>query len=157
MAPLALAGVPAIEAQEAAKKMAAAAPDPHANALPEPKKRWQIYEEEHFAHPLVFERHNVEPQVQPFALSDVTLAPRRPLRPVARLEPRLHAAHHARPAAAQFPCHRRPALDRRSAGRSWRSRTRSCAATGSATIIRPAHCSTPRPATRRSRPAATLS
>jgi uncharacterized protein len=79
MTPLVIAATPRfeaqIDAQEAAKKMAAAAPDKNATSLPQPKKRWQIYEEEHFAHPLVFERSSVEPQVQPFALSDVMLAP----------------------------------------------------------------------------------
>src|ERR1700761_7056190 len=73
MAPLALAATPELIAQEPAKKTAAPA-DKNANPQPEPKRRWQIYEEEHFAHPLVFERRPVQPRVQPFALRDVTLA-----------------------------------------------------------------------------------
>ncbi len=71
IAPLALAGAPVVDAQEAAKTPAA---EKEANPLPAPKKRWQIYEEEHFSHPLVFERNLVEPAVQPFALSAVILA-----------------------------------------------------------------------------------
>ena len=41
---------------------------------PDAKRRWQIYEEEHFARPLVFERKDVQPEVVPFALREVTLA-----------------------------------------------------------------------------------
>ncbi len=76
MAPLALAGTSAIEAgaQQAMTPTVATPPDRNATPQPAPKRRWQIYEEEHFAHPLVFERHQVEPQVQPFPLRDVTLA-----------------------------------------------------------------------------------
>jgi DUF1680 family protein len=74
LAPLGLAIAPVLGAQEAAKKLDAAQPEKTATPQPEPKKRWQIYEEEHFAHPLVFQRREVQPQVQPFALSDVTLA-----------------------------------------------------------------------------------
>ena len=73
MAPLALTGTPLLHAQEAAKKKDAAAPDKVA-PQPEPKRRWQIYEEEHFAHPLAFERHDIKPRIEPFALRDVTLA-----------------------------------------------------------------------------------
>jgi uncharacterized protein len=73
MAPLVLTGSPALDAQETAKKMDAA-PGKNVAPQPEPKKRWQIYEEEHFAHPLVFERHDVKPQIEPFALRDVALA-----------------------------------------------------------------------------------
>jgi DUF1680 family protein len=74
MAPLALASPQLLEAQEVSNKPDAVAVDKAATPQPEPKKRWQIYEEEHFAHPLVFERRGVKPQVQPFALRDVTLA-----------------------------------------------------------------------------------
>jgi DUF1680 family protein len=74
LAPLGLMSSPASLAQEAAKKKDAAAPDKKIAPQPEPKRRWQIYEEEHFAHPLVFERYDVKARVQPFALRDVTLA-----------------------------------------------------------------------------------
>jgi DUF1680 family protein len=74
LAPLGLASAPSLLAHEAEKKQAAAAPDKNALPQPEPKKRWQIYEEEHFAHPLVFERRDITPKVQPFALRDVVLA-----------------------------------------------------------------------------------
>lgn len=87
LAPLGLAGVSVLAesagvmGQEgAAKKPGAAeqkvstAPDAKANPQPEPKRRWQIYEEEHFSHPLVFERRDVKAEVEPFALREVTLA-----------------------------------------------------------------------------------
>ena len=74
MAPLALAAAPILDAQEAAKKHEAAAPGKETTPQPEPKHRWQIYEEEHFAHPLAFERHEVKPQIGAFALAEVTLA-----------------------------------------------------------------------------------
>ena len=74
VAPLALANPHMLEAQEVPNKPGATSAGTPATPLPEPKKRWQIYEEEHFAHPLVFERHEVRPQVQPFALGDVRLA-----------------------------------------------------------------------------------
>jgi DUF1680 family protein len=74
MAPLALSATPHLDAQEAAKKLDAATPAAPLPPQPEPKKRWQIYEEEYFTHPLVFERSDVKPQIQPFALRDVTLA-----------------------------------------------------------------------------------
>ena len=53
IAPLALTIAPQIGAQEAAKKLDAAAPATPLPPQPEPKKRWQIYEEEYFTHPLV--------------------------------------------------------------------------------------------------------
>jgi len=74
LAPLGLAITPVLGAQEVAKKLEAAQTEPAATPQPEPKRRWQIYEEEHFAHPLVFERREVKPRVQPFALREVTLA-----------------------------------------------------------------------------------
>jgi DUF1680 family protein len=74
MAPLALTGSRLLEAQVVPGKTV----DKTAAPQPEPKKRWQIFEEEHFAHPLAFERHDMRPQVQPFALRDVTLAEDRP-------------------------------------------------------------------------------
>jgi hypothetical protein len=74
MAPLALANPQLLEAQNVSNRPGAAGVDKAVTPQPEPKKRWQIYEEELFAHPLVFERHEVKLQVQPFALRDVTLA-----------------------------------------------------------------------------------
>ena len=72
MAPLALANLPAFGAEEIPSKGAAASvPE---NPPPAPKRRWQIYEEEHFTHPLTFQRSEVKPQVLPFALDEVTLA-----------------------------------------------------------------------------------
>jgi DUF1680 family protein len=41
---------------------------------PEAKRRWQIYEEEFFSRPLVFERSDVKAAVEPFALREVVLA-----------------------------------------------------------------------------------
>jgi hypothetical protein len=74
MAPLAMSNPQLLEAQAGRNKVGGAAADKTATPQPEPKKRWQIYEEEYFAHPLVFERREVKAQVQPFALRDVTLA-----------------------------------------------------------------------------------
>ena len=74
VAPLVLANPQLLEAQEVPNKPGAVAVDKPATPQSEPKKRWQIYEEEHFAHPLVFARHEAKPRVQPFALRDVTLA-----------------------------------------------------------------------------------
>jgi uncharacterized protein len=74
MAPLALADPRLLEAQQVSNKPGAVGVDKMATPQPEPKRRWQIYEEEHFAHPLVFERRDVKPEVQPFALREVTLA-----------------------------------------------------------------------------------
>ena len=73
MTPLALTSPQLLEAQETAKKTQVPV-DKSATPQPEPKKRWQIYEEEHFAHPLFFERREVKPKVQPFTLREVTLA-----------------------------------------------------------------------------------
>lgn len=74
MAPLALAAPALQAAQETARKPEASPAGSAATPQPEPKKRWQIYEEEHFSHPLVFARRDVKPQVQSFALGDVILA-----------------------------------------------------------------------------------
>jgi DUF1680 family protein len=74
MTPLALVNPQLLDAQEAAEKPHSAQTDKSTPPQPEPKKRWQIYEEEHFAHPLVFERRDVNPRVHPFALHDVILA-----------------------------------------------------------------------------------
>jgi DUF1680 family protein len=65
---------PTLMAQQPAKKIEPTVPDKNAQPQPEPKRRWQIYEEEYFEHPLVFERKDVKLQVQPFPLRDVTLA-----------------------------------------------------------------------------------
>jgi DUF1680 family protein len=72
--PLAMGAGRLAGAQEIQRKKEAATPAPPANPQPEPKRRWQIYEEEHFAHPLVFQRNPVQPQLEPFALNEVTLA-----------------------------------------------------------------------------------
>ena len=71
MAPLALANLPAFGAEEIPSQGAAASvPE---NPPPAPKRRWQIYEEEHFTHPLTFQRSEVKPQVLPFALDEVDI------------------------------------------------------------------------------------
>jgi DUF1680 family protein len=84
LAPLGLASARELEAQVAAKQPAAAAQTTNgvgtgmwagdADPKPDAKRRWQIYEEEFFARPLVFERQDITPQVVPFALREVTLA-----------------------------------------------------------------------------------
>lgn len=74
LAPLGLAIAPALAAQEAVRVQGAALAEGIPKPPPEPKRRWQIYEEEYFAHPLVFQRSEVKPRVYPFALRDVTLA-----------------------------------------------------------------------------------
>lgn len=58
-------------AQQAKENNPAAVP----TQAPQPakKRRWEIYEEEYFDRPLVFERKDIKPAVQPFALREVTL------------------------------------------------------------------------------------
>jgi hypothetical protein len=74
LSPLGLMNVPALLTQEAAKKKEATTPDKTVVAHSEAKKRWEIYEEEHFSHPLVFKRRDVKARVHAFALREVTLA-----------------------------------------------------------------------------------
>jgi DUF1680 family protein len=74
LAPLGFVIAPALAAQETAKTPGAALTEGIPKPPPEPKRRWQIYEEEHFVHPLVFKRSEVKPGVQPFSLRDVSLA-----------------------------------------------------------------------------------
>jgi DUF1680 family protein len=74
LAPLGFVIAPALAAQETAKTPGAALTEGIPKPPPEPKRRWQIYEEEYFVHPLVFERSEVKPRIQPFPLRDVSLA-----------------------------------------------------------------------------------
>jgi uncharacterized protein len=62
-------------AQEPANGTKAAEPFKNVQQPPPNKNRWEIYEEDYFIRPLAFERRDVKPAVQPFALRDVTLAP----------------------------------------------------------------------------------
>ena len=82
LAPLGLAGAKELLGQAATAGQAQGATNGVGTGMwasdmdpkPDAKRRWQIYEEEFFARPLVFERSDVAPEVEPFALREVALA-----------------------------------------------------------------------------------